>query len=151
MLSSHPRSPSENPLARLGLRRPAALSAAALSLVLIAGCGGSSKPAYCSSVSNLKSSVQDISNVNVVQNGLSSLKTAAQKIETDAKTVVSSAKSDFPNETSAVSSSVNALTTSVKQLSSSPSPAALATLASEANAAVTAVKNFTSATSSKCG
>ena len=153
MSSSHPASPSRirRFAAVAGLRRPAAASAVALSLVLVAGCGGSSKPAYCSSVANLKTSVQDLSNVNVVQNGLTSVKSAVQKIQSDAKTVVSSAKTDFPSQTSAMETSVNALVNTAKQLSASPSPAALATMASEATASVTAIKNFTSATSSKCG
>ncbi len=153
MPPSHPRSPSrEHRLtAAAGLRRSVAASAATLSLVLVAGCGGSSKPAYCSSVANLKTSVQALTNVNVVQNGLSSVKSAVQKIQSDAKTVVSSAKSDFPSETSAMETSVNALVSTANQLSASPSPATLATMATEATASVTAIKNFASATSSKCG
>jgi hypothetical protein len=50
--------------------------------VALAGCG-SSKPSYCSKVSDLKSSVQSLSSVNVIQNGTSSLKSAVQKIQSD--------------------------------------------------------------------
>ncbi len=123
-----------------------------LPLVILAlqGCG-SSKPSYCSAVSTLKQSVQQLKNVDVVQNGTSSLKTAVDKIKTDASSVASAAKSDFPSETSALKSSVDALSQSVRQLTEQPSAAQIATVAGAAASSVTAVNAFTSSVSSKCG
>jgi uncharacterized protein YukE len=125
--------------------------AACMAAVLLSACGGSSKPSYCSSVSNLEKSVQDLKNVNVVSSGTSGLKSALQKVESSAKSVISSAKSDFPSETSAVSSSVDALTTSVNGLSGPPSTGQIAQIAQQAGAAVNAVKSFVDSTKSKCG
>jgi hypothetical protein len=121
---------------------PIALAALAIAL---SACGGG-KPAYCSKVSDLKKSVQNLSNTT----GVSDLKTRLEQIGSQAQSVVSSAKSDFPNETAALSSSVNALETTVKQLSSSPSPSQLTTVAGQASAVVTSLKNLSNATSSKC-
>jgi hypothetical protein len=118
--------------------------------VAAAGCG-SSKPAYCSSVSSLKSSIKALPSTNVIKNGTSALKDAVNKVQTDATSAVSAAKNDFPSETSALTSSVSALETTVKQLVSSPSAAAGIQVASEASAVKTAVENFSKATSSKCG
>lgn len=125
-------------------RLTAALAVAALAIAL-SSCG-SSKPAYCSQVSDLKKSVQNLSNVK----GLSDLKTQLEKIGNQANNAVSSAKSDFPSQTAALSSSVNALEATVKQLPSSPSPSQLTAVAKQASAAVTSLKNLANATSSKC-
>jgi len=121
------------------------LAPVAVAAVLLAGCG-SSKPSYCSKVSDLKKSVEGLTSVTSV----SALTSQLSTIESDAKDVVASAKSDFPSETTAVRSSLDALQTTVKQLPSSPSAAELATVASQAAASFTAVKNLASATSSKC-
>lgn len=123
--------------------------AVALAVLLLSACG-SSKPSYCSSVSNLEKSVQNLSSVNILQNGTSGLTAALQKIESSAKSVVSDAKSDFPTQTSDVKSSLNALTTSVKQLSGTPSPATVAKIGKQVSASVTAIKKFANATKSKC-
>jgi hypothetical protein len=117
--------------------------------VLLSACG-SSKPSYCSSVSNLEKSVSDLKSVNVVSSGTSGLSSALQKVESSAKSVVSDAKGDFPTETSDVTNSLNALSTSVKQISGTPSAGAIAQIATQVNASVSAIQNFVNATKSKC-
>jgi hypothetical protein len=116
---------------------------------LLAGCGGSSKPAYCSKRTDLENSIKDLSNLNV-SGGLSGLQSQLQKIESSANALVSSAKSDFPTETSAIKTSIDSLTQSVKTVTSTPSAAQIATVASDASSVVNAVKSFADATSSKC-
>jgi hypothetical protein len=125
-------------------------AAIVVAVALIAGCGGSSKPSYCSSVASLKSSVKALPQTDVIKNGTSALTSAVTKIQTDAQSAVSDAKSDFPDETSTVTSSVNALATTAKQLTSSPSAATIAQVPGQVKAVVTAVDGFASATSSKC-
>jgi hypothetical protein len=122
------------------------LAPVTVAAVLLAGCG-SSKPSYCSKVSDLKKSVENLTSVTSVSGLTNQLST----IETKAKDTVNAAKSDFPSETSAVTSSVNALQATVKQLPQSPSAAQIATLTKQAGATVTAVKDLANATSSKCG
>lgn len=126
---------------------PAVLSIAAL---LLAGCG-SSKPAYCSSVKNLETSIKDLKNVDVIATGTNGLKSALSKIETDAKAVVGEAEADFPSQTSPVTSSLSSLTSTVKQLSGTQSAATVVKLGQGIEATVSAVQSFLSATSSKCG
>ena len=130
--------------------RACVMGATLIAVLLLAACGGSSKPSYCSSVTDLENSVKGLTNVNVIKNGTSSLKSQVQKIENDAKSVVSGAQSDFPNETSAITSSVNALASSVKQISGKPSASQVVTIGQQATAAANAVKSFANATSSKC-
>ena len=124
-----------------------ALAAAAL---VAAGCGGSSKPAYCSNVSDLQQSVSDLKSVQPNSAIVSTLQTDLQKVQSNANAVVSSAKQDFPNQTSALESSVSSLSTSIKQLPPSPTPQQLFALAPQINSVVTAAQGFSSATSSAC-
>jgi len=136
-----------NPLG--SLLRVAAVCLAAAGLVALAGCGGSSKPAYCSDRSNLESSVKGLTNLNT-SSGLSGLEAQVKTIQSDATKVVDSAKSDFPSQTSAVKSSVAALQSAVKALPSQPSASQLAPVATAAASVVSSVKSFTDATSSSC-
>ena len=126
----------------------AALAVVGVALAL-AACG-SSKPSYCSNVSDLESSVKDLGNVDVSSGGVSALESQLKKVESSANDVVSSAKSDFPSETSAMSSSVKSLDTAVSQAGSSPSAATIAALGVDVKNVVTAVEGFTNATKSKC-
>jgi len=133
-------------------RREAATTVAAVVLCAgaLAACGGSSKPSYCSAVSNLESSIKAIPSTNIVQTGLSGLESALTKVQSDAQTAINAAKSDFPNETSALKTSIDTLTTTVKQATSSPSASTIAQIPGQVSAVVTAANNFQSTTKSKC-
>jgi hypothetical protein len=124
-----------------------ALAATALFVV---GCGSSSKPAYCSNVSNLQTSVDALKNVQLGSNTISTLQTDLQKVQTNANAVVSSAKQDFPTQTSALESSVTTLSNSIKALPPAPTAEQLVPIAPQIASAVTAVQNLKSATSSAC-
>ena len=124
-----------------------ALSAAAL---VAAGCGGDDKPDYCSNVSDLQQSVDDLKSVQPDSSVVSTLQTDVQKVQSNANAVVSSAKQDFPNQTSALESSVSSLSTSIKQLPPSPTPQQLVALVPQINSVVTAAQGLSSATSSAC-
>jgi len=127
------------------------LAALVLCTGAVAACGGSSKPSYCSAVSNLESSIKALPSTNIVQNGLSGLESAMTKVQSDAQTAVNDAKSDFPTETSALKSSIQTLATTVKTAVSTPTPATIAQIPAQVSAAATAITNFQSATKSKCG
>ena len=121
----------------------------AVALVAITGCGGSSKPAYCSDRSNLENSVKGLTSA-ASSADISGLKSQVTKIQSDATSLVSSAKSDFPSQTSAVKSSVAALQSAVTALPASPSAAQIAAIAKSATAVVRSVKSFSDASKSKC-
>ena len=119
--------------------------------LVAAACGGDDKPAYCSNVSDLQQSVDDLKSVHLSESGaLSTLQTDVQKVQSDADAVVSSAKQDFPDETSALKSSVSTVSTTIEELPSSPTAQQLAALAPEISSVVTAAKDLDSATSSAC-
>lgn len=132
---------------RIGAYTPGCIAVAAL--VALAGCG-SSKPAYCSTRTNLENSIKALTSAP-----LRVTKEEFKKIQTDANTLVSQAKSDFPSETSAIKSSMDSLTSTVNALGhpigTSPTSASqIATLTSSASGVVSSVKSFVEATNSKC-
>ena len=108
--------------------RTAVATVAAGALIALAGCGSSSKPAYCSDRTNLENSIKNLPSVTS-SSGVSGLKSQINTIVSDANSVVSSAKSDFPSQTSAVKTSVDALQSAVKALPSSPSATQVAAIA----------------------
>jgi hypothetical protein len=127
-----------------------ALALAAAALVAV-GCGDDDEPAYCSNVSALQQSVDDLKSVDLGgTDTLSTVQTDVDAIQSDANAVVSSAKADFPDETSALESSLSTLSTSVKKLPASPTAEQLLALAPQIASTVSAADNLKSATSSAC-
>jgi hypothetical protein len=116
---------------------------------LATGCG-SSKPAYCTAGDQLKTSVQNLGNVDVAKNGLNSLQTALSSVTSDAKTFAGEAKSTFAPQTTALNTALSGLKTAITSAKSQPSLTAASAVAS----AVTQVKNsataLQSAVSGKC-
>jgi hypothetical protein len=131
-------------------RLPWILLVLAIAALVAVGCGGSDKPAYCSNVSDLKQSVDDLKGVKIERGALSTLRTDLQKVQSNANAVVSSAKQDFPSQTSPLKSSVSSLSTAVKQLPASPTAQQLVPLVLMVRSVVTAAKGLGSATSSAC-
>jgi hypothetical protein len=135
----------------IGRRRSVASATVAVAVAAaLAGCGGSSKPAYCTNVDNLKASIKALPSTNVVQNGVSALESAVNKVKTDTEAVVNSAKTEFSSQTTALKGSVQTLSTTVKQAVNSPSVSSLAQIPAQVSAVVTDAKNLESAVSSKC-
>jgi predicted PurR-regulated permease PerM len=135
-------------------RRRALLAVVVLVLggALLAGCGGSSKPAYCSAVSKVQDAIKSLPSVDdVKKNGVGTLRTAITQLQQNATNAVNQAKADFSTQTAALKTSVNALSSTVKQIAGSPSLQTLALLPNQLTAVGTAAKNLESAVSSKCG
>jgi hypothetical protein len=118
--------------------------------LLLPAAGCSSKPAYCTDADQLKTSVQDLGNVDVAKNGLSSLQTALTSVQTSASAFVTDAKSAYPSQTAALSTSLSGLQTAITSAKGQPLATAVTTIVP----AVIQVKNsagaLQSAASGKC-
>jgi hypothetical protein len=134
---------------RLQLVLTLAVALPAASLVA-AGCGGDDKPEYCSNVSDLQQSVDDLKSVQPDSAVVSTLQTDLQKVQSNANAVVSSAKQDFPTETTALESSVSILSTAINKLPPSPTPQQLVALVPQIRSVVTAAQGLSGATRSAC-
>ncbi|HEY3186441.1 MAG TPA: hypothetical protein VGJ70_03130 [Solirubrobacteraceae bacterium] len=132
------------------LRRIAVIAVAAASIGATAGCGGSDKPGYCDDRDNLEQSVNGLKDINLSEDGVKSVQTQVQKIETDARAFTQSAKSEFQPQSTALKSSLSALGTAVGEAVSSPSAQSLATVADDISKVGTAFNDLADATSQKC-
>ena len=122
---------------------------AAVALLAVAGCGGSSKPSYCSDRSSLENSVEGLTSA-ATRGNVSALKSQVATIKSDATSLVSSAKGDFPSETSAIKSSVDTLDNAVRRSRRAHPRGQVVTVGRDAAGVVSSVKSFSDATSSKC-
>ena len=139
------------PLMNTRLRMTLVISTALAAVALLAaGCGSSSKPDYCSNVSDLEGSIAEIKGIELESGAVPTLQADLEKVKANADAVVSSAKQDFPSETSALKSSVSSLSTTVNQLPPTPTPQQLLALTSGVESTVTAAKELSSATESAC-
>jgi hypothetical protein len=124
--------------------------AVAVAALVAAGCGGDDKPEYCSNVSDLQQSVDDLKGLQLESGALSTLQTDVQKVQSNADAVVSSAKQDFPTETTALESSVSILATAINKLPPSPTPQQLVALVPQIRSVGTAAQGLSGATRSAC-
>lgn len=122
----------------------------AVALVAVA-CGGSnSKPEYCSSLSELEGSVEELKGLEIESGTVATLEADLKTVQSNANEVAESAKKDFPNETSAVKTSVSSLSGATQELAATPTPQELLALAPKVKGAVLAVEQLSSATESAC-
>ena len=126
-----------------------ALALVALAIVAVA-CGSSSKPEYCSNVSNLEGSVEELKGLEIESGTVATLEADLKTVQSNANEVVESAKKDFPNETSAVKTSVSSLSTATQELAAAPTPEELLVLAPKVKGVVVAAEELSSATESAC-
>jgi soluble cytochrome b562 len=112
--------------------------AAAMTLALstpLAACG-EDKPAVCSSVASLKSSVNDVKKIDVSSStALSDLESAVKAIASDVSDVKANAKAEYGTQADAVQSGYDALIASIDAAKASTSAATL-------TAAKTALSSF---------
>jgi hypothetical protein len=144
--------PHVRPAERAGPRSGGLLAAAVLVLALAglaAGCS-SSKPAYCTDASQLKTSVQDLGNVDVSKNGLGSLQTALSQVQTDAKTFATDAKSAYPSQTAALNTAVSGLQTAITSAKGQPAATAATAVASSVIQVKNSASNLQSAIQGNC-
>jgi hypothetical protein len=133
-----------------GTRRWLLLPAAVLVLSgLAAGCS-SSKPAYCTDADQLKTSVQNLGNVDVATNGLSSLQTALTSVKTSASAFVTDAKSAYPSQTAALSTSLSGLQTAITSAKGQPAATAVTTVVPAISQVKNSASALQSAASGKC-
>ena len=135
-------------------RAHAALVAALTGALLTAGCGSSSKPAYCTQVSSLEKSVETLEKAEVTPSNLSAISADVQQVATNTKELASAVQGEFAPQISAVKSSVSTLEGSLKGVANAPSSSTLSHAASVVPAQIEAVKHATNevqeVTSSKC-
>ena len=134
-----------------GMKPPITLTMAALVLsASLVGCG-EDKPAVCGSVDNLKTSVNDLKDIDVTSSSaVSDLESGLTTIRADLDDVKTDAKSEFSPQIEAVDTSYAAVKTSVDAAKADPSATTLAAAGTAVSAFGTDVETLISDIQSTC-
>jgi hypothetical protein len=116
----------------------------------LVGCSDD-KPAVCSSVDNLKTSVDDVKNIDVTSSGAASdLESGLTTIKSDLADVKTDAKSQYASQLDAVDSALATLTTSVDAAKAHPSADTMAAVGAAVAPFNSAVQTLISDVQSTC-
>jgi hypothetical protein len=103
---------------------PTALLAVVAGLA-VDGCSSSSEADLCSSADAVRSSVDDLGNVRVLEDGTQALRQAFSEVGDDMDRLVNHARNEFSGRVAGVKSSLADLGTAMDSLGSPPSAASL--------------------------
>jgi capsule polysaccharide export protein KpsE/RkpR len=126
-----------------------AVAVAAASIAALAGCGGS-KPAYCTDKTNLQNSINQLKNVDVSSQGLSTLQNQLKNVENSAKALAASAKNEFGPQVDALKTSLSSLGSAVQTAASAPSAQSLSTVAAGVSDVQATFKTLANAVDKNC-
>ena len=114
------------------------------------GTTSNSKSAVCTDVANLKTSVQDLKNINVRANGISAISDELAKIQQQLNTLKTDAKGQYSTQITALSNALSGLGTSLDAAKSDLNAGTLGAVATAAHSVVTAGNNLVTAVSNTC-
>ena len=117
---------------------------------MAAGCSKSSKPAYCTDASQLKSSVSALGDVDVAKNGVSALTSALDMVKTDATTLSTDAKTAFGPQTTALKNALSGLDTAIQTAKGQSVLAAAQAIVPAVSQVKTTASDLQNAVSGKC-
>lgn len=126
-----------------------------LSAVCLVGIGAglsacSDQPAVCDDVDALKSSVENIKDAQLGENGLDTITTQLSLMKNSLKEIQGSASSMYPTEVAAVRSAADSLSTSVSAATSDPTASSIAAVADSVTRLASAVGDLGTAVKDTC-
>lgn len=119
-------------------------------LLAVSGCGGKDKPAVCTDVTNLESSVSAVTKIKIDQGALPELKTKLAQVQTDAAQLKTDAQSQYATEISAVDAAATSVKTTVDAAIATPNATTLAAAVASLQQLKTALSGMQSAVKSTC-
>jgi hypothetical protein len=125
---------------------------AALPIVVccLTGCGGNDKPAVCSDVDALHTSMDDLKNVEVSRAGMAELKDDLAQVGSGLRSVKADAEQRYAAEIDAVEQAYSTLTSDVSAAATSPSTTAIAQVGADVHALGASLTALTDAVDSTC-
>ena len=133
----------------LSPRRAVPLMAILLALTGLAGCS-SDEPDLCTSVDALESSVDNLKNVQLGENGLAEVETYLTQIRDDITDVTTAAKQEFEPEVDAVTDAVDDIDEVLRIAKDKPSAATIGPLAEGVTALASGLTALQQAVSDSC-
>lgn len=143
---------------RLGLATACVMSAAFLAACssstttsdASATASGSAQPAVCKTASDLKSSLLDLKNVNVKENGTSAVSAQLTKIQQELQTLKTDAHGQYAAQLDALSAAVSGLSASLSAAGSHLNSATVTALAASIASVVSAGTSLVTTVSNTC-
>ena len=133
------------------MRNSLAITVASLAVAASVVSCGQDTPAVCGSVNDLKTSVNNVTKIDVTSSGaLSDLKSGLSAVQSDLAQVKSDATSKFGSQINAVEQSYDALKTSVASVQSGATAATLAEAGAALSTFGTDVKKLIADIQSTC-
>jgi hypothetical protein len=135
------------------MTRAARLVPTLLAVVIAASgltaCGGD-KPPVCDDVDALQSSVDNLKDVQVSENGLNALSSDLTQIKGDLQQLTTDAKAEFGDDVSKVDSAVKGLQSSVTAAKSAPSASSLSAVGTAVKGVQSSLSALQDAVSGTC-
>jgi hypothetical protein len=129
--------------------RIAVASVAVALVTAFAGCGGD-KPAYCQDRDDLKSSIDDLKDINVRADGVSAARAQIKTVQASATTLIGSAKKEFGPQATALKGAVSTLETVVQSAVSAPSTQSVSNVVAGISSVRAAFQSLSNAVSDSC-
>lgn len=111
---------------------------------------GSSKPAVCSSLNSLKSSVNQLKNLNMSNTSAQDVQQKLANINKNLQQVSKDAKKQHSSEVDAIQHDYESLQTAIKTAESNPSSATIAQVGSELSTLVHGISRYAQNLGSTC-
>ena len=121
-----------------------------LASLLLAGCGSDEPPAVCSSVDDLKASVETVTTVELGQGVLAELRGNLEKVLSDLRTVRDDAGDEYSAEIDSVDQAAEAVGTSLRAAVTSPSSEAISAIGADIDQLGTSLSSLSEAVGSTC-
>jgi hypothetical protein len=129
-------------------------SAAALCcLVLVPGvaaCGGKDKPAVCSDVDSLKTSIGNVKDVQIGQGALGKIGDSLDQVKQDLSKLKTDAKQQYGSQLDQVQQALDSVSSSLTTAKNSPSVTSLTGVAAAVSSVVSGLESLEKAVSSTC-
>lgn len=116
----------------------------------LTGCSEDENPAICSSVDALKSSITDVTDVDIDQQALATLQGNLTQVQTDLEKVKSDAQDEFATEIDAVDQATSSVSSSLDAATATPSAQTVAAVGTAVQALGTSLTNLQDAVESTC-
>ena len=116
----------------------------------LTACSDDENPAICSDVDALRSSVADVTDVDIDQQALAALPDDLAQVQADLTKVKSDAKDQYATEIDAVDQAASSVSSSLDAATATPSPAAVVDVGTAVQALGAALKDLDGAVESTC-
>jgi hypothetical protein len=132
-----------------GRHRWTAAALVATVVVALASCG-EDKPAICGQVDELRSSIDNLRQVDIRESGLNSLTAAVENVEAELRQVGTEAESEYKPQVDSVKAAASQLSSSVSAAVAAPTAASLAAVGTAVRSVDAAFQSLQDAVADSC-